>query len=135
VVPVVVNLSYLIDQPLHDVCWWGMRIPYNYPQKLQFLNKQTKPHTVVTQAIETFKTTQITHSSPHSQPSNTTTMSGNSNVGNSQVYEAGDQRNAPKSEQAQADRFHEGNTHAHSATDSSLSTASLVLRCCFVEDN
>ncbi|KAJ9133499.1 hypothetical protein NKR19_g9022 [Coniochaeta hoffmannii] len=45
-------------------------------------------------------------------------MSGNSNVGNSQVYEAGDQRNAPRSEQNQAERFHEGNTHAHSATDS-----------------
>jgi len=49
-------------------------------------------------------------------------MSGNSNVGNSQVYEAGDQRNAPRSEQNQAERFHEGNTHAHSATDSSSSS-------------
>jgi hypothetical protein len=48
-------------------------------------------------------------------------MSGNSNVGNSQVYEAGDQRNAPKSDQDKAERFHEGNTKAHSLTDSSSS--------------
>jgi len=45
-------------------------------------------------------------------------MSGNSNVGNSGVYEAGDQRNAPKNED-HSERFHEGNTHAHVSTDSS----------------
>lgn len=47
-------------------------------------------------------------------------MSGYSSVGNSQVYEAGDQRNLPRSEQDHAERFQEGKTHAHSANDSSM---------------
>lgn len=48
-------------------------------------------------------------------------MSGTSNVGNSQVYEAGDQRNVPRSdiEQEKKDnRFHEGKEHSHKANDS-----------------
>ncbi|EME40867.1 hypothetical protein DOTSEDRAFT_74429 [Dothistroma septosporum NZE10] len=45
-------------------------------------------------------------------------MSGTSNVGQSQVYEAGDQRNAPKSEQENADRFHEGKENSHLPNDS-----------------
>ncbi|OIW30844.1 hypothetical protein CONLIGDRAFT_630756 [Coniochaeta ligniaria NRRL 30616] len=45
-------------------------------------------------------------------------MSGNSSVGNSQVYEAGDQRNVKNSELPKGERFHEGNVNAHSATDS-----------------
>ncbi|CAP67545.1 uncharacterized protein PODANS_1_14420 [Podospora anserina S mat+] len=43
-------------------------------------------------------------------------MSGNSNVGNSQVYEAGDQRNA-KSSELESDRFHEGVKHSHNNND------------------
>ncbi|KAK0671363.1 hypothetical protein QBC41DRAFT_55977 [Cercophora samala] len=43
-------------------------------------------------------------------------MSGNSNVGNSQVYEAGDQRNA-KSSELGSDRFHEGVTNSHNNND------------------
>ncbi|KAB5547193.1 hypothetical protein GE09DRAFT_1224215 [Coniochaeta sp. 2T2.1] len=46
-------------------------------------------------------------------------MSGNSNVGNSGVYEAGDQRNAPASESNNnAERFNEGKPNSHVATDS-----------------
>ncbi len=49
-------------------------------------------------------------------------MSGNSNVGQSQVYEAGDQKNVPRSEieQEKKDaRFHEGQQNSHKANDSS----------------
>jgi len=49
-------------------------------------------------------------------------MSGTSNVGQSSVYEAGDQRNVPQSEidQAKKDaRFHEGKENSHKANDSS----------------
>jgi hypothetical protein len=49
-------------------------------------------------------------------------MSGNSNVGNSQVYESGDQRTVPDSviEQEKRDkRFHEGKENSHKANDSS----------------
>ncbi|KAH6676442.1 hypothetical protein B0J14DRAFT_585554 [Halenospora varia] len=48
-------------------------------------------------------------------------MSGTSNVGNSQVYEAGDQVNRPQAEidQEKKDaRFHEGKEHSHKALDS-----------------
>merc|ERR1711977_138226 len=48
-------------------------------------------------------------------------MSGTSNVGNSQVYEDGDQKNAPKSEMEQEkkdSRFHEGKENSHKANDS-----------------
>ena len=46
-----------------------------------------------------------------------------SNVGNSQVYNDGDQKNTPKAEieQEKKDaRFHEGQIHAHKANDSSM---------------
>lgn len=49
-------------------------------------------------------------------------MSGQSNVGNSQVYEAGDQRNYKDSEIQEAkkeNRFHEGKENSHLAQDSS----------------
>lgn len=49
-------------------------------------------------------------------------MSGNSNVGNSQVYEDGDQKNAPQSkaeEEKKDARFHEGKENSHKANDSS----------------
>jgi hypothetical protein len=49
-------------------------------------------------------------------------MSGTSNVGNSQVYEAGDQRNYKDSEIQEAkkeNRFHEGKENSHLANDSS----------------
>ena len=52
-------------------------------------------------------------------------MSGTSSVGNSQVYEAGDQRNAPNSEIREADRFHEGKENSHQANDSSKDTFAL----------
>ena len=55
-------------------------------------------------------------------------MSGNSNVGNSQVYEAGDQRNVSRAEQEeekQDNRFHEGKEHSHKALDSSKSCITL----------
>ncbi|KAK3202571.1 hypothetical protein GRF29_154g21689 [Pseudopithomyces chartarum] len=48
-------------------------------------------------------------------------MSGNSNVGNSAVYEAGDQRTYKDSELQQAKdeaRFHEGKPNSHLAQDS-----------------
>ena len=46
-------------------------------------------------------------------------MSGNSNVGNSQVYEAKDQRTS-KEEENPLDRYHEGKEHSHKALDSSM---------------
>jgi hypothetical protein len=49
-------------------------------------------------------------------------MSGTSNVGNSQVYEAGDQRTVADSQiqQEKKDaRFHEGKENSHKANDSS----------------
>jgi hypothetical protein len=49
-------------------------------------------------------------------------MSGNSSVGNSGVYEDGDQKNVSKSEQEQEKkdaRFHEGKENSHKALDSS----------------
>ena len=45
-------------------------------------------------------------------------MSGQSNVGNSQVYEAGDQKNESSSD-SNENRFHEGQAHSHKANDSS----------------
>jgi hypothetical protein len=58
-------------------------------------------------------------------------MSGQSSVGNSQVYEAGDQKNIPQSEIQQTkkdNRFHEGRENSHKANDSSKSEL-----CLFVE--
>lgn len=46
-------------------------------------------------------------------------MSGNSSVGNSQVYEAGDQRNYKDSELNQKDPYHEGKENSHNNLDSS----------------
>ncbi|KAJ9644595.1 hypothetical protein H2201_000367 [Coniosporium apollinis] len=45
-------------------------------------------------------------------------MSGNSNVGNRQVYEAGDQRNYKDSEINEAERYKEGRPNSHLAQDS-----------------
>ncbi|KAL8902706.1 MAG: hypothetical protein Q9207_004438 [Kuettlingeria erythrocarpa] len=45
-------------------------------------------------------------------------MSGNSNVGSSGVYEAGDQRNVKQSEIKQAERYKEGQPNSHLANDS-----------------
>ncbi|KAI1843697.1 hypothetical protein JX265_008476 [Neoarthrinium moseri] len=45
-------------------------------------------------------------------------MSGQSSVGNSGVYEAGDQRNPKQSELHDATRFEEGKEHSHQANDS-----------------
>lgn len=56
-------------------------------------------------------------------------MSGTSNVGTSQVYEAGDQRNYKDSEIEQAKkeaRFHEGKENSHKAQDSSKSFSPCV---------
>jgi hypothetical protein len=52
-----------------------------------------------------------------------------SNVGNSQIYEAGDQRNYKDSEIEQAKkeaRFHEGKENSHKALDSSMSLSFLL---------
>jgi hypothetical protein len=56
-------------------------------------------------------------------------MSGQSNVGNSQVYEAGDQRtvsNAELEQQKKEARFHEGQENAHNPLDSSKFPQSLA---------
>ncbi|KAH7356107.1 hypothetical protein BKA66DRAFT_428822 [Pyrenochaeta sp. MPI-SDFR-AT-0127] len=48
-------------------------------------------------------------------------MSGNSNVGNSGVYQADDQRTVPDSQieqEKKENRFHEGQENSHKATDS-----------------
>lgn len=66
------------------------------------------------------------HLQTHPQPSHhhftSITMSGTGNVGNSGVYEAGDQRTYKDSEiaeQKQEARFHEGKENSHQANDSS----------------
>lgn len=50
-------------------------------------------------------------------------MSGNSNVGQASVYEAGDQRNSKDSEIKGPDRFEEGKENSHKGTDSSKTPA------------
>ncbi|KAH8662126.1 hypothetical protein BX600DRAFT_465632 [Xylariales sp. PMI_506] len=45
-------------------------------------------------------------------------MTGQSKVGTSGVYEAGDQRNVKQSEAHEATRYHEGQEHSHLANDS-----------------
>lgn len=47
-------------------------------------------------------------------------MSGQSSVGTSGVYEAGDQRNPKNSEVEEKQRYHEGNPNSHKANDSSM---------------
>lgn len=49
-------------------------------------------------------------------------MSGQSNVGNRGLYEAGDQRNYPESRKPeyQAERYEEGTKHSHKDKDSSM---------------
>ena len=57
-------------------------------------------------------------------------MSGNSNVGNSGVYQADDQRTVPDSQieqEKKESRFHEGKEHSHKAQDSSMFTTSVSL--------
>ncbi|KAL2255286.1 hypothetical protein VTK26DRAFT_3684 [Humicola hyalothermophila] len=44
-------------------------------------------------------------------------MSGNSNVGNRQLYEAGDQRNPKATEAGSGTRYHEGTAHSHRNND------------------
>lgn len=46
-------------------------------------------------------------------------MSGNSSVGTSGIYEAGDQRNLKNSEIPQPERYEEGKENSHLANDSS----------------
>lgn len=52
-------------------------------------------------------------------------MSGNSSVGTSGVYEAGDQRNYKDGEN-RPERFHEGKQNSHFANDSSKHRRSIV---------
>lgn len=54
-----------------------------------------------------------------------------SSSGTYQVYEDGDQRNAPKSEADQLeDKFHQGNQHSHNAFDSSTLTLFNIAATC-----
>lgn len=64
--------------------------------------------------------TQTTKTFTSVKPHISITMS--SNVGSHNIYEDGDQRNYSKAElqnSANADRFHEGQTHSHLSLDSS----------------
>lgn len=64
-------------------------------------------------------------------------MSGQSNVGNAQVYEAGDQRNytqAELEEQKKDARFHEGKENSHKANDSSSYSYILCLWMCSMRE-
>ena len=54
-------------------------------------------------------------------------MSGNSNVGSSHVYEAGDQRNYKDSEINEKNRYKEGKEHSHKNDDSSVSASTVKL--------
>ena len=55
-----------------------------------------------------------------------------SNVGNPQVYEAGDQRNPKASEMGSGTRYHEGTAHAHLQNDPSKPA---VLLCSAISEN
>jgi hypothetical protein len=55
-----------------------------------------------------------------------------SNVGNPQVYEAGDQRNPKASETGSGTRYHEGAPNAHLQNDSSKPT---ILDCTYISGN
>lgn len=57
-------------------------------------------------------------------------MSGTSNVGNAGVYEAGDQRNAPESEQDKATPYEEGKKNAHDQNDPSTRLLSVSVDPC-----
>ena len=54
-------------------------------------------------------------------------MSGTSSVGGPGVYEAGDQRTSKASEVDNAERFKEGKSNSHIATDSSKLLAHVVI--------
>ena len=54
-------------------------------------------------------------------------MSGNSSVGSSHVYEAGDQRNYKDSEINEKNRYKEGKEHSHKNDDSSVSASTVKL--------
>ncbi|GAB1215257.1 hypothetical protein ATERTT37_004443 [Aspergillus terreus] len=51
-------------------------------------------------------------------------MSGQSSVGSSHLYEAGDQRNVPQAELHERDRYKEGEKHSHKNLDSTNKLAS-----------
>ena len=77
-------------------------------------------HSIPSSQIVTY--TQILFSHLLTIPHTHINMSGNSNVGTSAVYEAGDQRTYKDSELQQAkaeNRFHEGKPNSHLAQDSS----------------
>lgn len=60
------------------------------------------------------------HPHLHRTPYQTIKMAGDSKVGTSGVYEAGDQRNHKNEELDNAERFEEGKENSHQATDSSM---------------
>lgn len=81
-------------------------------------------HILLINHLNCFKLYSIYLFNPQQTSNTTITMSGTSNVGNSQVYEAGDQRTVPDAEIEQLkreNRFHEGKENSHKALDSSKS--------------
>ena len=62
---------------------------------------------------------QLALQSPLQKP-HLASMSGTSSVGNSTVYEAGDQRNAKNSEEGGPERYNEGVSNSHKPNDSSM---------------
>lgn len=62
-------------------------------------------------------------------------MSGQSNVGNSGVYEAGDQRTYKDSELNDAERYKEGKPNSHLAQDSSTPLFSIPFSRFFLLEN
>ena len=54
-------------------------------------------------------------------------MSGNSSVGTSGVYEAGDQRNLKNSEIQHGEPYKEGKENSHQTTDSSTLPSSMYM--------
>merc|ERR1712032_115691 len=73
----------------------------------------TRPQASITSTPILQFTTTLLHSS-----FSTAIMSGNSSVGNSTLYEAGDQRNYKDSEINTAERYKEGKPNSHLANDS-----------------
>lgn len=98
-----ISLKINCNRQAHDIT----------PHKLlQFILKHVNPYP----SLHTNTTT----------PAHLINMSGNSNVGNSGVYQADDQRtvsDAVIEEQKKENRFHEGKENSHKATDASMFTS------------
>lgn len=103
------KLSHIGSTNFHSP---NLPIPTRSPSTSYTQTSQTKPQSPQFQSFN--------HPTQSKRASVPATMSGQSSVGQSSVYEAGDQRNAPQSERETAERYNEGKENSHKANDSSM---------------